>query len=382
MPKFPKLTETFIERDISKLVELGNLDVKVLFLEKGEGKMSEFSSSVSEEARLTWWDSFCALRFFVTKFGRVFEVFFLIKNVYLFLKSVGYAQVFSKYNPDEIHAHFMSEPSTIAMGAATILGVPFSINAHARDVTEYPTLEEEKVKRAKFITVCNTNVFEVCKNFIPGAKNIFKIYHGVSRAELFSSPLTIVKPKRPVIFSGGARLVGKKGHKYLIEAAEILSDKNYDFEVHIAGGGPLHKELQNQVKSSGLGDMVFFHGGEKGVPFDTVSQYYRIADILVSPNIALEEGDVDGIPNALIEAALAKLPIITTDAGSILEFVEHEFNGLVVPQKSSKSLASAIEMLLNDEDLRRELGKNAQSKAIKMFDIERNVRELEKLLLK
>jgi len=122
-------------------------------------------------------------------------------------------------------------------------------------------------------------------------------------------------------------LVEKKGQKYLIEVAKILKDNGYNFEVHIAGPGPLYETLLAQIKDSGLGDCVFIHGGGKGVPFSTVVSYLKIADIVVQPNINLSSGDSDGIPTFVIESALMAKPIVATDAGSITDLIENEKTG-------------------------------------------------------
>lgn len=384
LPKFPVLTETFIERDIAKLIELDNLDVTVLYIEKGNGVTSSVVEKHAVEVRLTLMSSIIAARYFFTKPKKVLEAFKVLgfKNIYLFLKSVGYAQVFSKYQPDEIHAHFLSDPSTISMVASILLDIPFSINAHARDVTEYPSFAKEKIKRAKFISICNTNAYKVCKNFVNYADNIYMIRHGIDKDKIFDYPITIKKSKKPMIYLGGTRLEEKKGIKYLIKAAKELDNRGYDFEVHITGPGSLYEKLLRQINALELENIVFIHGNGKGVPFEIVSQYYRIADILVLPSIELESGDADGIPNALIEASLAKLPIITTDAGSITELIKNDINGVVVPQRDYLAIAEAVVELLGDEGFRKRLGEVAFIKAVDMFDIDTNVRSLEKLLLK
>jgi glycosyltransferase involved in cell wall biosynthesis len=99
------------------------------------------------------------------------------------------------------------------------------------------------------------------------------------------------------------------------------------------------------------------------------------------PSISTSWNDVDGVPTAMIEAALFKLPIVTTDAGSITDLITNSENGILVPQKDSEALAYALEKLIFDESLRIRLGENVYKKAKEMFDLEKNVKELEKLIL-
>ena len=402
VPEFPVLTETFIERDISKLIQNDKLDISILAMKKGSGSMTAVVEKHFSKSRLTILDSFMAGFFFITKPGLTFKAYRLVLKdksksllgrIYLFLKSVGYTKVFQKHHPDEIHAHFLSDPSTIAMVASIILQIPFSINAHARDVTEYPTLPGEKIKNAKFVSVCNSNAYnKILRLAQPKGSETFEfagnlaskiklIRHGIDENEIFSVPLELKKAARPMIISGGTRLVAKKGLEYLIGASEILKKRGISHELHITGPGNLYGQLTDMLKKRGLEDMVFIHGDGKGVPFSLISQYYRVADVLVLPSIDLDSGDADGIPNALIEASLAKLAIVTTDAGSITELIETGVNGILVPQKNSEAIATEIEKLIFDENKRHELGENAYKKAKEMFDTEKNAGELANLFI-
>ncbi|MBP7927729.1 glycosyltransferase family 4 protein [Patescibacteria group bacterium] len=391
VPKFPVLSETFIERDISALIELGDLDISVVYMELGSGAMSKNVKPHVFLRRLTFAEAFLSLSYFIYKPKRVFEAYKLVmgdrsKSVigrfYLFLKSIGYTKVFESFKPQEIHVHFMSDPSTMALVAATILDLPFSINAHARDITEYPTLAKEKAEHAKFISICNSSALTAFSSQVGDVyrNKIHLVRHCIDETKLFASPLTLEKPKRLTIISGGARLEEKKGHTYLISAAKLLKDSGVDYEVHITGGGSLYPQLLEQVKDLGLENNVFIHGGVQGVSFDLISQYYRIADILVLPSLNLESGDADGIPNSLVEAAFAKVPIITTDAGSIKEFLSDGISGIIVSQKRSDLIADAIKKVVLDAALREKMVANAYRTATTMFGAITTVQRLNSLL--
>jgi glycosyltransferase involved in cell wall biosynthesis len=99
------------------------------------------------------------------------------------------------------------------------------------------------------------------------------------------------------------------------------------------------------------------------------------------PSIETSKGDVDGVPTVVIEAAIAGLPIITTDAGGITDLIVNNDTGIIVPQKDPEALANQIEHLLSHPEIRKSLGMNANKKAGKMFDLDTNIRELENLLL-
>ena len=381
IPTFPGLSETFIEREVSKLVDLGNLDVHIVSLNRGKGKTSEKVLALTEYQRLTWATSFSAIRYFFTRSKQVLEAFKIVKNPYLLLKSLGYTKKFQNLKPDNLHAHFFSAPSTSVIVASIILGIPFSISGHARDVFVEGTLIREKVRRATFASICNGFAWKKCVE-IAGEDlkgKIRLIYHGID-THLFELPAKKEKPSRPVIFMGGTRLVEKKGITYMLQASKILLERGLDHQLELVGAGPLLDDVRTEIIESNLQDNVFIHGNGEGMPFEEVKEFYKIADIFVLPSIETAEGDADGVPTVVIEAAIARVPIITTNAGGITDLVEDGITGLLIPQKDAKAIADAVLVLLMDPQLRSLLRQNAYNKAAEMFNIEKNAAELEKLL--
>lgn len=423
VPEFPRKSETFIERDISKLIEFGNLNVMVFSLATGTATMSDNVREVTHYKRISLSQSFVAgLKFLFLHPFKFFKVHSVIlekdglpyfaaassnsqqnsndlraktsklgkfhnSKLIQFLKAIAYADLFKQFNPDEIHAHFFSDSSNIAMLAAMILDVPFSINAHAKDVLVEPSLPKAKAKYSKFITVCNKNAYQELLKLVDEKHKdkVMLLYHGLDKAKLFNVTTSLKKPVRPTIFMGGTRLVEKKGIKYVLEASKLLHDRGFDHELHVVGLKDAiepdeYDNLLNRAKSFGIAKDFFIHGEGNGLPFEQVAPYYLISDIFVLHNIHTKGGDADGIPNTLIEAALAKLPIVTTNAGSITELIDGE-NGYIVEQMNYQELAGAIEKLILNPQLRAELGQKAHDKAVQMFDAEFNVKKLEKALL-
>lgn len=391
IPEFPVLTETFIQRDIVKLVELNNLDVTVICLKKGKSYLDESLESVVKEERLNLFDVLFSLKYFFEKKDAIKQIKHILKGdltkkklskCYLMIKSLGYASILSKYKPDEIHVHFYSDFSSIGMFAALILGIPFSINAHARDVFEYPHLPRSKGNLAKFIAICNGLAHKRCMEISGvGEEKVHLIYHGIDPDAVFPEGLKKTKTDVPTIFMGGTRITEKKGIEYMIEASAILKQRGISHKIDLVGVGDRYQEMVDKIAAKELQDTFFIHGDGKGLPFSEVSKFYFASDIFVLPIVRTKAGDSDGIPNVIIEAALAKLPVITTNAGSVSELIIDDETGVVVPQKDPETLATEIEKLIFDEDRKRRLAENAYNKAVDMFDSEKNVKKLEKLLL-
>lgn len=391
IPEFPRLTETFIEREVSKLVERGKLDVTIFSLEEGPGRMSPQLKDKVVYKRLSFFGLLFVLPNIFSSSPKVLEARKLIKQdktknyfgkMFLFLKSVGYAKMFSKYGPEHIHAHFLSDPSTIAMAAATILDIPFSVSAHARDVFVDGALVSEKSRRGKFIAVCNENAWRKVieeANTTKSSGKVRLMFHGVDIDYINNAPALVKDFEEPLILSV-ARLVEKKGLRYLVEASKILKDRGIAHKVKIAGSGELYEDLIEQINEQGVTDFVEILNEGKGVQNEDVISYLKSATAFVLPNVQTEEGDVDGIPTTVIEAALARIPIVVTGAGSTTDLINQE-TGILVPQKDPISIATSVERLIFDGQLGQNLKTAAYEKARDMFDLDRNVGELENLLL-
>jgi colanic acid/amylovoran biosynthesis glycosyltransferase len=388
VPEFPQISETFIEREISKLINLGNLDITVLSLNKATGSTSAEVLNKTVYKRLGLTDFLGGLFYLLTKTNKVVEVYKTVVgtkqriSLYFFLKSLGYAKIISNLKPQHIHAHFLSWPSTTALIASHMLDIPFSISAHARDVFVEGELIPLKIESAKFVSICNSYAYAKALEILGDRADKSKvklIYHGID-SKMFESVSNLPEWDVPAIFLGGTRLVEKKGLKYMIEASKILCDKGIAHRIDLVGPGNLYSSLIKQIDELNLHNTVFIHGKGKGTPFKEVLEYYKLADIFVLPGIETDAGDVDGVPTVCVEAAMAKLPIISTNAGGITDLIENGVTGLIVEQKDPQAIADSIEKLLQDRAFADRLAQNAYSKAVGMFNIDSNVGQLENLL--
>ena len=404
IPEFPVLTETFIERELAKLVERDNVDLTIFSLVKGSGSVSEILKNKIIYNRLGIKDFLLSLPYIFSNLPRLKKIFFgfrtevmelgseeakasksnSLKNLYTFFKSILYSVKFSKYKPDFILAHFLSYPSTIVMCASKILQIPYGISAHAKDIMVTGEFIREKVQTSKFITICNKNAYEYVFEKAKGldTPKVFLKYHGVDVPKIIERfENKDFKSEKPLILAIG-RLVEKKGLIYLIEAASFLKDKGLNFEINIIGSGPLHENLVEEINSRNLHDEVKILGENKGLSNEETLLYLKSAKVFAFPSIETDEGDVDGVANVLMEAGVFRVPVVSTDAGGVSEIILNEDTGLVVKQRNSIALAEKIEYLLKNKEESKRLGENLHNKVLEKFDLNTNIIELENLLLK
>lgn len=155
-----------------------------------------------------------------------------------------------------------------------------------------------------------------------------------------------------ILFIG--RLVYRKGLHVLIEAFSRIAD-NRDATLYVAGGGYMEIPSKILAKAYGVDDKVKFLGV---VPESEKPKIYGKAKIVVVPSLFNESFGITAL-----EAMASGRPLIATKVGGLEELVKHGKTGILVNPGSPDELADAIEMLLDDKNLRSRLGENARREA-------------------
>ena len=152
-----------------------------------------------------------------------------------------------------------------------------------------------------------------------------------------------------------SNLIESKGVYVLLDACRCLKDKGHDFVCDMVGG-ETHAisglRLGKEIRKRGLEGRVLYHGPRYGVEKE---RFFREADIFVQPTFE------DCFPLTIVEAMRYGLPVVTTDEGAIPDMVVDGENGFVCPRREVQALASTIERLLNDKELRKQMGRNGCS---------------------
>lgn len=167
-----------------------------------------------------------------------------------------------------------------------------------------------------------------------------------------------------------ATLRSWKGHTYLLDAFAQLADRST--RLLIVGDGPQQDALQARIAELGLGGRVIMPGNQRDV-----LPWLQAMDVFVLPSYANE-----GVPQALLQAMLCGLPIVTTPVGSILEAVQDGEDGLIVAPKNSDALHQGIERLVQEPELRQALGENARAHGLEKFGLEAMLDKMESVFRK
>ncbi|MFT5758738.1 MAG: colanic acid/amylovoran biosynthesis glycosyltransferase [Alteromonadaceae bacterium] len=184
-----------------------------------------------------------------------------------------------------------------------------------------------------------------------------------------------VKTKLLTLFTV-ARFSKKKGLEYAIRSLALLDD-DIDFHYYLGGFGELEEELKQLVIELRLEDSVTFLGS---LNQQQVKEYMITADAFIQPSITAENGDMEGIPVAIMEAMAMGTPVISTFHSGIPEIITHGEHGLLAQECDAKELAENIARLYRDENFAAELSENARQQIGKMSDVDKLNRALVVLL--
>lgn len=286
-----------------------------------------------------------------------------LRAIVLFMRAAWVAREIERQGGcRQLHAHFALAQTEVAMAAAALLGCPFSFTAHARDIYATPSALAEKMRAASVVVTCTGYNVEYLRSLCPDLppSHVRLVHHGVEVAPQVLTHPAAAPPEKdepPTILAAG-RLVEKKGFDTLVDACALLSTRGVAFRCRIFGDGPLEDTLARAITAAGLASSVELPGW---APAGHLLTEMRKATVFAMPSRVTEGGDRDGIPNVVLEAMAARLPVVATCVSGIPEAIRHEATGLLVAAGNAKELADALERVLTDRAFAETLANGASA---------------------
>jgi len=387
---FPCWSETFIVREIQTLIADG-VDVRILSLKPPSEKLVQVDAKALS-ARAHYPEQ--GLRGMIATLATVVRhplasltcfaaiVADMWRTPTILLKSLvalsrGLQQVrwLAEFDPQLIHAHWATYPSTVAWSLARITGRRFSFTCHAHDIfLDHQLLARKMEEAALAVTISRFNIEWLTQRVSEQASMRFAVVHcGVdlrrTDCELGG------RNDRHIVAVG--RLDPIKGFDVLVDALRQLNERNIEFRCTVIGEGPLRAALEAQTHAHGLDGRIEWVGA---LPQEAVQAALRDAAIFALPCQVAADGNRDGIPVALMEAMANGCTVVTTAVSGIPELVEDDVNGLVVAERDAAGLADALQRLLGDSPLRRRLAVAGRARVEREFDAQTEARRLRQLM--
>ncbi len=269
-----------------------------------------------------------------------------------------------------LHAHFIHTPASVARYAAIMLQMDWSCSAHAKDIWTSEDWDlADKLAEADWAVTCTQNGCATLKSLAADPSRVHLSYHGLdlSRFARFDNRKQTrdgSKPGLPIRFVSVGRAVTKKGYDTLLDALALLP-KDIFWSFDHAGGGELLNELRQQAEGLGIAGRINWHGS---MAQEDVLKLYRQCDVFVLACRIAPDGDRDGLPNVLVEAASQGLACISTNVSGVPELIDDGDHGVLVSPNDPVALAVALSGLARDPALRRRLGVAADEKVRGHFD--------------
>lgn len=382
--EFPKMTETFILNQIIGLINEG-YDLKIIALNKSKDnsipqevidyKLLEKTEyiNVPRNKKIR---ALKALRLFLQNFP-----FYPVKTLKS-LNFIKYSKVALTLNPfyvnmfflnlkedfDIIHCHFgqrgiyganLKEIGIKGKLVTSFYGGDLSYFIKQTSKNIYNPL----IKNGDlFLPLCGN--FENCLLNLGFSKEKIKVHHIGINLKKFND----IKPnfsKKEATILTIARMVEKKGHKYLIEALPSIIKNKKNVKCIFVGSGELKESLVKLAKDLNVDRYIEFRDN---VNSDKLPELYSKASIYVLPSNTTLDGDSEGTPASIVEACASGLPVVSTYHAGIPEIVIDKISGLLVPEKNAEKIAEKIIYLINNPKIMKKMGESGRKFVSKEYD--------------
>ena len=386
--QYPMLSMIFIIREVMQLRSLG-FQIDVASINAADRSTEGLTNDEANESALTYYVKPDGIRGalrahvitlvgntagYIRGFAMAFklggtDILRVFYNLMYFTEALMVGIWMKGKGQQHLHAHMGAQSATVAMYVKKIFGFGFSITVHGPDEFydapgQYLT---QKVEAADFIC-CISNFARSQLMKLSSYEHWNKLE--VSRLgvdpEVFSPRPFEENPEIFEIICVG-RLTPAKGQHILVDAVADLIKQGRSVRLRIVGDGPDRGSLEGHVQVLGLTSQIIFEGA---VNQDRVRDLYSRADVFSIPSFA------EGIPVVLMEAMAMEIPCVTTRITGIQELIRDGIDGLCVAPSATDELAEAIARLMDDQLLRRSLGKNGRKRIIEKYNLSRNAEHL------
>jgi colanic acid/amylovoran biosynthesis glycosyltransferase len=367
VPSFPELSETFILRQIAGLLERGH-DVRVFTRRKvGQGPMHELVARHDLLARGRVLDDVGAVGDTTPyeRHGRAAPGAFLraLRPRHA-LAAGGWGALVRTLRAlrgegpfDVVHCHY--GPMGLRYGvAARLWNAPLVVSFYGYDTSRYPRERGDAVygplfAQASTVTSLSDHMDARLRALGCPQERIRRVPLSVEASDEVEPSGRVPRDDGTVRLLTVARLVEKKGHAHALRAIARMRDEMPGLHYDVIGDGPLRADLEALAATLGIADRVHFHFAATS---DAVRRAMDDADLFVLPSVTASDGDEEGTPTVLLEAAYRRLPVLATRHAGISEVVADGESGMLVAEGDDAALAEGLRVMVRARERWRAMG--------------------------
>jgi len=396
LDRFPVPSETFIERELEGLARLGVRPVIWALRPSDAAPATEAAARIAREVRVL--PSPCSARAaaatarvalrspavhletalrFARGAGRSARSF--AGEMHRARQAHCLAEDIRREGVTHLHAQFGSVPSSVAWLAWLARRVPYSVSVHAWDIFVNRAAMPEKLLAARRVITCTAYARRFLLKRYPRLDpgKVICCHHGLDVDRYAPAPA----PEGGVfrVLAAG-RLVPKKGFDVLLRAMPLvraaLGRNGPGASLVIAGEGPERARIERLAAELGLGESLRMTGA---VGPDAVRDEMARANAVAVSSVRDARGDMDGLPNVVLEAMASARPVVASRLSGIPEAVADGVTGFLTRPGGAGEMAEALVRLARDRSLARTLGANGRAVVEKRFSLEASAAGLAKV---
>ena len=354
----PGATETFIVRELNAVREHEGIELELLALLAPKERFAHpnarywvervtWPSPIECALGLGWWALRRPLRLLhslaIVVAGCVRRPRMLARSLATVPIAAAHARTVRARKIDHLHAHFAAYSTLAAWLCTRLTGVPYSFTAHAHDLFVDQSLLAVEVCDASFVVAISEFNRRFLHDYGGDRDTPVHVIHCGIEPERYRFRPRHVPPTGLVRALCVASFKEHKGHAVLLDAVAGGGDALARLQLDLVGGGPERQSLEAQAAQLGLTDRVCIH---ESVAEPEVRALLDRADLFILPSRVARNGQMEGLPVALMEAVACGLPVIASRLSGIPELIRDGETGLLAEPGDVTSLRMALERAL------------------------------------
>ncbi|MGV9793145.1 glycosyltransferase [Gordonia sp. NPDC003422] len=393
--RFPVVSETFIVRELDAVATQPDIDVELRSLFPAPGQVVHpvaarwVDQLIKPEARdavlgVGW----AARRHPRALYGVLHTVVaeyrrnptLLIRALVTVVLACAHARDLSPHSkathevPPHIHAHYATYPALAAWVCRELIGSTYSFTAHAHDIYVSQDMLTRKVADAELVITISEYNRDLLTDLDAGPTPIEVVHCGIDTAS-YPYRQRRIPVDGPVNVLTVASLQEYKGHGILLRAIAIGGGPVDRLHLDLIGDGPLREDLEQLAERLGIADRVRFLGSRTEAE---VREALSDADLFVLPSVVAADGQMEGLPVALMEALACGVPTVSTDLSGIPEIVIDHATGFLARPGDVHDLHRALGVAV--ERHTPAISESGRALVVEAFDLATTTSHLVELL--